>query len=182
SAPARTACSSAKAASTATRCASPPCSTPPSPTSTKPSASSTNPSPRSRADGFMDHWYIELIRLILAPLFPGLPTLILAWALWRWFRSAPRIVEPAWRSYVAIGAIGCAGVSSTLWLISLLWARVTGGFRYYDPVLLSFYQWGCLTGLIGFLISFIGKGKLRWPACGLSSLMVFLWLMAASTE
>src|SRR6267143_970758 len=102
----------------------------------KPSSSSTSHSQRSRANFcFMHHWYFDLIRLILWLLFPGLPLLILVWALWRWLRTTPRIVEPAWRSYVAIGAISLAG-----------------------------------------------KGKLRWPACALSSLMVLLWFMAGGFQ
>ena len=130
----------------------------------------------------MHHWYIDLIRLVLWPLLPGPPLVGLAWALWRWVRSQPRITEPVWRSYVAIGAISFAGISSLLWLISIVWAGVIGGFPYYDPVLLRFYRWGALTSLSGLLISFVGKGKLRWPACGLSSLMVLLWFMAATGE
>ncbi len=130
----------------------------------------------------MHHWYFDFIRLILWPLFPGLPLLILAWALWRWLRTAPRIVEPAWRSYMAIGAIGFAGASSMLWLISLIWAMVIGGFPFYDPVLLRFYRWGFLTSALGLLISFAGKGRLKWPSCGLSLLMALLWMMAASSE
>lgn len=61
-------------------------------------------------------------------------------------------------------------------------ASVIGGFPIYDSVLLRFYRWGLLRGLAGLLVSFGAKGKLRWPACGLSSLMVFLWFMAASSE
>src|SRR5207249_2834243 len=61
-------------------------------------------------------------------------------------------------------------------------ARVIGGFPFYDRVLLRFYRWGLLTGLAGLLVSFGAKGKLRWPARELSSLMVFLWFMAASSE
>jgi len=61
-------------------------------------------------------------------------------------------------------------------------ARVIGGFPFYDRVLLRFYRWGLLTGLAGLLVSIGAKGKLRWPARELSSLMVFLWFMAASSE
>jgi len=130
----------------------------------------------------MHHWYFDLIRLILWPLFPGLPLLVLAWALWRWLRTTPRIVEPAWRSYVAIGAIGLAGVSALLWVVSLIWARAIGGFPFYDPVLLRFYRWGFLTSVLGLFVSLVGKGKLRWPTTGLSLLMSMLWFMAATGE
>ena len=110
------------------------------------------------------------------------PPAILIWAVQRWWRTSPRIDVPTWRSYLALVAIGLAGTSSLLWLISLVWAKVIGGFAYYDPVLLRFYRWGSLTGLSGLLVSFGAKGKLRWPACGLSSLMVLLWSMAAMGE
>lgn len=130
----------------------------------------------------MHHWYFDLIRLILWPLFPGLPLLILALALWRWLHNAPRIVEPAWRSYVAIVAMSFAGVSALLWVVSLVWARLIGGFPFYDPVLLRFYRWGFLTSALGLFVSLVGKGKLRWPTTGLSLLMSMLWLMAAAGE
>ena len=130
----------------------------------------------------MYDWYIDLRRLILAPLFLGLPLVILIWAFWRWSRTSPRIVQPAWRSYIALAAIGLGAFSSLLWVILILWARAIGGFPFYDPMVLSFYRWGFLTGAAGFAISFAGKGKLRWPSCGLSILMALLWMMAATTE
>ncbi len=111
-----------------------------------------------------------------------MPLLILAWAVWRWARAHPRIVEPTWRSYAAFAAISLAGISWLLWLISEIWARVIGGFPYYDPVLLRFYRWGGLTCLAGLLASFAGKGKLRWPACFISLVMVFMWFAAAIGE
>ena len=127
-------------------------------------------------------FYRSLFGQIVSALFFILPLLILAWAIWRWLRTPPRIVEPAWRSYVAFAAISLAGVSLLLWLISVIWARVIGGFPYYDPVLLHFYRWGGTTSLFGLLVSFAAKGKLRWPACGLSFLMTLLWAMAAMGE
>ena len=129
----------------------------------------------------MHEWYF-LIRVILLPLLLGLPVLMLVWALWRWWHTAPLIIQPAWRSYVAFIAITLGGISSLLWLVSIVWAGVIGGFAYYDPVVLRFYRWGFFTGVAGFLISFAGKGKLRWPACGLSFLMAMLWMMAATSE
>jgi|SRR5215467_2771503 len=123
--------------------------------------------------------FLELLRDILVY---AAPPAILIWALRRWWRISPRISEPAWRSYLAIGAIGFAGISSLLWLVSLIWARVIGGFPYYDHVLLGFYRWGGWTSTVGLFISLIGKGKLRWPACGLSFLMELFWAMAAMGE
>jgi hypothetical protein len=123
-----------------------------------------------------------ILRGIFSDIFLGLPLLILIWAIWRRAHNSPRLVTPLWRSYVGVVAIGLAGLSSLLWLISLVWARVIGGFPYYDPVLLRFYRWGFLTASAGLFVSFLGKGKLRWPACGLSALMTLLWFGAAMGE
>ena len=122
------------------------------------------------------------LRQLFSLLFLWLPLLILFWAVWRWARATPRIATPAWRSYVAFAATAFVGLSALLWVISLVWARVIGGFPFYDPILLRFYRWGFLTGAVGLLTSLIGKGKLRWPSCGLSALMIFLWFAAASSE
>lgn len=119
---------------------------------------------------------------IVSELFLALPLLILLWAIWRWAETSPRIAPPRWRYYSAIVAVGLAGISALLWFISITWARAIGGFPFYDPVLLRFYRWGGLTAMAGLLVSFLGKGKLRWPTCGLSLLMTFLWFAAAMGE
>ncbi|MGB7281292.1 MAG: hypothetical protein WBE13_03435 [Candidatus Acidiferrum sp.] len=107
---------------------------------------------------------------------------VFCWALRRWLQASPRISPPAWRSYTAICAFCFAVVSFVLWLVLFVWARVVGGFPYYDPFVLRFYGFGLLTGTMGLVGGLIGKGKLRWPACGMSALMAFLWLAAASSE
>jgi hypothetical protein len=53
---------------------------------------------------------------------------------------------------------------------------------YYDPVLLHFYRCGSLTSTGGLLIALMGKGKLRWPAFGLSFLTEVFWASAAIGE
>jgi hypothetical protein len=121
-------------------------------------------------------------RELMSFVFLWLPVAVLFWAIWRWTRSTPRIDTPAWRSYVAFVATAFVGLSALLWVISILWARAIGGFPYYDPVLLRFYRWGGLTSLAGLLTSVMGKGKLRWPSCGLSVLMTFLWFAEAMGE
>ena len=107
---------------------------------------------------------------------------ILMWAFRRWWGSSPRIGLPAWRSYVAIGAFCLATLSFLLWLTLVAWARAIGGFPFYDPVVMRFYGLGFLTGASGIAMSLAGKGRLRWPACGVSALMTFLWIAAASGE
>ena len=92
--------------------------------------------------------------------------------------SAHRHGEATWAS----AATTFVSLSALRWVTSLPWARVIGGFPFYDPVLLRFYLWGFLTSLTGLLTGILGKGKLRWPSCGLSVLMTFLWFAAALGE
>jgi|HubBroStandDraft_6_1064221.scaffolds.fasta_scaffold2815163_1 hypothetical protein len=115
-------------------------------------------------------------------LWVGLPPAALVLTLWYGMRSSPRIAEPVWRGYSAIGAATLAGVSVILWVFSFVWAQKVGGFGYYDPVLMRFYRCGSITGLAGLVAGFGGAGKLKWPACGLSTLMTLLWLIAATGE
>jgi hypothetical protein len=117
-----------------------------------------------------------------ADVFLVLPMVIILWAIFRWSDSSPRISKPRWRYYLAVAAAALAGASTALWLISIVWARVIGGFGFYDPVLLRFYRWGALTAMGGLLVSLAGKGKLRWPTCGVSVLMTLLWFAAAMGE
>jgi hypothetical protein len=122
------------------------------------------------------------LRQLVSFIFLWRPLLILFWAVWLWARSTPRISTPAWPSYVALAATAFVSLSVLLWDVSLLGARVIGGFPFYDPVLLRFYRWGFLTSLAGLLTSIAGKGKLRGPSCGLSVLMTSLWFTAALGE
>jgi hypothetical protein len=122
------------------------------------------------------------LRQLVSFIFLWLPLLILFWAVWLRAHSTPRICTPAWRSYLAFAATAFVSLSVLLWVVSLLWARVIGGFPFYDPALLRFYRWGFLTSLAGLLTSVVGKGKRRWPSCGLSALMAFLWFAAALGE
>jgi hypothetical protein len=106
----------------------------------------------------------------------------LTWTIWTWWNSSPRVESPEWRSYLGLGALNLAGISALLFLFLAIWARVRGGFPFYDPVLLRCYGLGFITGAGGFLLSLPGKGKVRWPACVISFAMMFIWIMAASSE
>jgi hypothetical protein len=106
----------------------------------------------------------------------------LGWTIWTWWRSSPKFESPKWRSYLGFGAFSLAGISTLLFPFLAIWARVRGGFPFYDPVLLRCYGLGFMLGVGGFLLSLPGKGKVRWPACAISFAMMFIWLMAASAE
>src|SRR5260221_12693719 len=113
---------------------------------------------------------------VLTDLLLIAPPVILIWALQRWWRTSPRISPPVWRSYVAIAAIGLAGVSVLLWFVSGFRARAVGGFYVDDRALIWFVRFGFLAGPAGFFARLFGKGTLRGPACGLSAFMTLLWI------
>jgi len=56
-------------------------------------------------------------------IFPGL---ILAWALYRWWRTSPRILEPAWRSYAAIAAAVLVAVSDLMLIVYGVLVEMSG--------------------------------------------------------
>jgi hypothetical protein len=111
-----------------------------------------------------------------------IPGGIIVWAVQRWVHSKPLFEMPLWRSSLACASFALGSASVLLWIFVGLWALVRGGFPFYDPVLLRMYAIGALLGLAGFVFSLPGKGKLRWPACGIAALMTFLWIAAATGE
>jgi hypothetical protein len=124
----------------------------------------------------ISHLPRSIVSSIVSFFFLAAPPVILLSALQRWWRTSPRIGAPAWRSYLAFAAISLGGLSELLWIISSFWARAIGGFHVYDPVLIWLVRFGFLAGPAGLLTSLFGKGTLRWPACGLSAVMTFLWI------
>src|SRR5258707_7593569 len=113
---------------------------------------------------------------VLTDLLLIAPPVILIWALQRWWRTSPRISPPVWRSYVAIAAIGLAGVSVLLWFVSGFRARAVGGFYVDDRALIWFVRFGFLAGPAGFLARLVWEGTVRGAACGLSAFMTLLWI------
>ena len=127
----------------------------------------------------MTHFILQCLMFVV---WLAVAPAVFIWTLRHWVKSSPKVMEPSWRSYTAIAAITLVGFSILLWIGAQIWAWVIGGFPFYDPVLLSFYRWGALTSLAGLLASLGGNGKLRWPSFGLSILMMFSWLAAATGE
>jgi len=125
-------------------------------------------------------WFARLG--LLAAVIQGLffivtPPAILVWAIRRWWRTSPRIAAPAWRSYLAIGAIVLVGLSQLLRIVTGVWADVSGGGGFPDnPAFVRLFGLGFFAAPAGLLVSLLGKGVLRWPACWLSALMTFLWI------
>ena len=111
-----------------------------------------------------------------------LVSVTLAWALRRWWKSAPRWELPLWRSRSALAAFSLSGLSVALWFALVIWALVGGGIPALDPTLQGCYTVGKFLGLSGIVFALLGNGKLRWPACLISLVMVFMWLEASAFE
>ncbi len=107
-----------------------------------------------------------------------LPGAILAWALQRWGRTSPRIVEPAWRSYAAIGATLLVASSDLMLIVYGVLVEMSGNGSCDHSLCPWVARLGFFAAPIGLLASLPGNGKLRWPACGLSAFMTLLWLVA----
>jgi hypothetical protein len=101
------------------------------------------------------------------------PPAFLIWAIKCWWVSSPRIIAPAWRSYLAIGATALVGLSNLLWLVFGIWLNMNRGTHE------SMFTWLAAIGFIaapaGFLASLLGKGSLRRPAYYLAAVMIILW-------
>jgi hypothetical protein len=104
------------------------------------------------------------------------PLALLVWAIQSWWSASPRIAKPAWRSYVALGAIFCGGLSLAMWVISVLRARAIGGFFIDDTTLVILIRIGFLAGALGFFTGLLGKGTFKWPAFSVCAAMTLLWI------
>ena len=76
---------------------------------------------------------------------------------------------------MAIGAIVGVGVSQLLRLLTGIWLNATE--RFDNPALIRLFWVGFLAAPAALLSSLLGKGTLRWPACGLSVLMTLHWIL-----
>jgi hypothetical protein len=111
-----------------------------------------------------------------------LVSVTLAWALRRWWKSEPRWELLLWRSRSALAAFSLSGLSVALWFALVIWALVGGGIPALDPTLQGCYTVGKFLGLSGSVFALLGNGKLGWPACLISLVMVFMWLEASAFE
>ncbi len=75
-----------------------------------------------------------------------------------------------------------ASLSAITLVVSLIHARMIGGFPYYDPTLLWYYRVGFFSALSGFVFGLIGKGVLYWRALSFSLFLSALWFLLALSE
>lgn len=122
----------------------------------------------------------RLLLLLLISAYIAVPVvLVTGWIRWRRRPSG----DPGLRISLIGFVLGSA--SALLAACSILVAFLSGGFRYYDPVLLQIYRIGILLSLGGLVCAAIGafrRSILRWHALVLSLGMLALWFMWAAGE
>jgi len=100
------------------------------------------------------------------------PLIILIGTIRRWRRTTPRIIAPAWGSYLAIVSIALVGLSELRWFVFGIKVAVSG--QLTSLALMQLYWAGFFAAPTALVASLLGKGTRRRPACGLSSLLILL--------
>ena len=88
-------------------------------------------------------------------------------------------------SILLLLSLSFATASVLLAVSSAMYAKATGGFPYYDPLLLSIFRWGFVlsSGAIIFALSTLRRrSALRWFALACSLAILLFWLGTAMGE
>jgi hypothetical protein len=117
--------------------------------------------------------------LLLASYF-AVPVLIV----WGWIRYFSK--QDKLKTFPLISCVGLALATASGFLVvgTAVFARVTGGFAYYDPGLKWVFRLGILLTAASIVLSLIGiwrKSSLRWhaPTCSIGMAVIWLYLFAA---
>jgi len=104
---------------------------------------------------------------------------------WGWVRWVQRPQPRTLSSILSLVGFVLATVSAVVAVSSICYARLIGGFPYYDPLLLRVFRIGGLLSLTA-LVSAIGgawrPSALRWHALGCAVGTLLFWLTSAAGE
>ncbi len=78
-----------------------------------------------------------------------------------------------------------ATASELLAISMVTYAYISGGFGYYDPILMKIYAWGTLLSFAGLAAAVIGiwrPSSLRWHALACTAGTLLYWLVQAANE
>ena len=106
--------------------------------------------------------------------------LVGAW-LW-WARLPTRFEPPKWRSLLAFAAFLLSSGSALWSVVLIVHAFITGGFRYYHPVLLASIRFGLLASIASIVLGALGKGAVRVPAIVVAVVMMLVWFGEAVAQ
>jgi hypothetical protein len=104
---------------------------------------------------------------------------------WGWVRWKRREKPVTWFSILSLIGLALATVSESLAISTVIYARVSGGFEYYDPVLMKIYAWGTLLSVTGLTIAIIAvwrPSSLRWYALVCTAGTLLYWLVQSANE
>jgi hypothetical protein len=128
-------------------------------------------------------WFKQdfLRSLFFAISYIGLPALMV----WGWTRWAKDKQPQSLFSILSAISLAFASAACMLSIATFIYARVIGGFPFYDPRLLAIYRWGIDLSLAGTCFGIGGafrKGPLRQVAPISAGVMLIYWFMQAMTE
>jgi hypothetical protein len=88
-------------------------------------------------------------------------------------------------SVLSLIGFALATVSESLAISTVVYAKVKGGFEYYDPSLMKIYARGTLLSIVGLALAAVGvwrPSSLRWHALACTFGTLLYWLVQAANE
>jgi len=110
------------------------------------------------------------------------PPIMLIWGWARWVR---RPKQRSIASILSLVGFVLATASGLLAASSIVYAQMTHGFPYYDPLLLRIFRTGFLLSLAAIVFGVggsLGPNSLRWHAPVSAAGMLAFWCVAALGE
>jgi hypothetical protein len=122
-----------------------------------------------------------IFALIATIIFLSFPV-VMVWGWVRWARHKNPITL---FSILSLIGFALATLSESIAISMVIYARLTGGFDFYDPILMKIYAVGTLLSLVGFIFAIVGIWKpssLRWLALGCTVGTLLYWFIQAASE
>jgi len=104
---------------------------------------------------------------------------------WGWVRWARRKKPMTLTSVLSLSGFLLATTSELIAIAMVIYARITGGFGFYDPTLMRIYATGMLLSGLGLILAIAGAWKansLRWHALACTIGTLVYWLVQAAGE
>ena|ERR1017187_51961 len=124
---------------------------------------------------------LTILSILATSAFLALPLVMI----WGWVRWVRRKKFFNFFSTLSLGGLGLATVSELIAVSMVLYARIQGGFAYYDPLLMKIYASGALLSATGLTFAIVGvwrPSSLRWHALGCAFGTLLYWLVQAANE